>query len=103
MINTIKYHSNYFINISGAESDVSIGNVLTITGWLLIIWKSDLFDEIKLDIFQIVGVSGLHYGCTIKTLTKSMEKKVLWVLYKNAMNYFQQIFEAASHKTAVVW
>ena len=43
---------------------------------LLVIWKSDLPDKIKLSFFQAVVVSILLYGCTSWTLTKSMEKKL---------------------------
>ena len=43
--------------------------------WLLI-WKSDLSDEIKLNFFQAAILSIIQHGCTIWTLTKRREKKL---------------------------
>ena len=50
-------------NISSTESDVNIclAKALTAIGRLLIIWKSDLYDKIKLDFFQVVAMSRLLY------------------------------------------
>ena len=47
--------------------------------------KSDLFDKIKRDFFQIMLV--LLYGCTTWTLIKSM-KKARWELRKNRTSCF---------------
>ena len=41
------------------ESDMHIGKAWTATDWLSIIWKSDLSDEIKWDLFQALVVSVL--------------------------------------------
>ena len=43
---------------------------------LLIIWKSDLTDKMKCSFFQAAVVSILLYGCTTRTLTKRLEKKL---------------------------
>ena len=42
---------------------------------LLVIWKSDLFNEIKHNYFQAAVMSLLWYGCTIWTLTKDFREK----------------------------
>ena len=69
---------------------------------LLIIWKSELSDKIKLDFFQSVAVSVLLYGCT-KWMLKKYRAKVRWELHKNAPSYFGQILEATCHETTAVW
>ena len=43
---------------------------------LSIIWKSDLTDKMKRSFFQAVVVSILLYGCTTRTLTKRLKKKL---------------------------
>ena len=43
---------------------------------LSVIWKSDLTDKMKFNIFPAAVVSILLYGCTTWTLTKRMEKKL---------------------------
>ena len=43
---------------------------------LLVIWKSDLTNKMKHTFSQEVVVSILLYGCTKRTLTKCMEKKL---------------------------
>ena len=43
---------------------------------LSIIWKSNLTDTMKHSFFQAVVVSILLYGCTTRTLTKRLEKKL---------------------------
>ena len=40
------------------------------------LWRSDLSDKIKRDIFEVVATSVLLYGCTTWTLTKRLEKKL---------------------------
>ena len=42
----------------------------------MIIWKSDLTDEMKRSFFQAAVASILLYGCTTWTLTKRLEKKL---------------------------
>ena len=43
---------------------------------LSIIWKSDLTDKMKHSFFQAAVVSILLYGCTTRTLTKRLKKKL---------------------------
>ena len=43
---------------------------------LSIIWKSNLIDKMKHSFFQAAVVSILLYGCTTRTLTKRLEKKL---------------------------
>ena len=65
-------------NISSTESDIKIciANMWTAIDRLSIIWKPGLSDKIKRDSFQAVTVSLVIYGCTIRTLTKCMGKKL---------------------------
>ena len=42
----------------------------------IVIWKSDLTDNMKRSLFQAVIVSILLYGCTTWKLTKRLEKKL---------------------------
>ena len=69
---------------------------------LSITWKSDLYNKIKWDFFQIVAMSIQLYGCATWTLTKHMEK-VRWEFHKNATCCLEQILEPTYHKTASVW
>ena len=48
----------------------------TVIDRFLIIWKSDLSNEIKLDFFQVVALSVLLYRCTTWMLTKYIERKL---------------------------
>ena len=48
----------------------------TVIDKLSIIWKSNLNDKIKRSFFQATVVSILLYGCTTRTLTKRLEKKL---------------------------
>ena len=59
-------------SISSTENDI---NMRLAFDRLSVICKSDLTDKIK-QLFQAVVAPILLYGCTIWTLTKSMEKKV---------------------------
>ena len=65
-------------NISSTESDVKIclAKTWTTIDRLSVTCKSDLPDKIKRDFFHAVAVSILLYGCTIRTQTKSIEKKL---------------------------
>ena len=47
-------------------------------------------------------MSVLLYGCTTCSLTKRLEKKVSWELYKDIACCFEQIQEAAPYKKALV-
>ena len=56
--------------------NVFSGKAWTVIDRLSVIWKSVLFDKIKLEFFHIVAVSVLLYDCTIWTLMKLLEKKL---------------------------
>ena len=69
-----------FLGSSVSSTEKDIDTWLT-KAWiaidkLLIIWKSDLTDKMKRSFFQAVVVSILLYGCTTRTLTKRLEKKL---------------------------
>ena len=68
------------INIRPAKEQIAIDR-------LSIIWKSDLSDKIKRNFFQAAVVSILLYGCTTRTLTKHIVKK----LDKNGTRMIQAI------------
>ena len=90
-------------NISSTESDVSIrlAKVWSSVDRSLIIWKSDLFDNIKRDCFQALAVSLLLYGCTIWMQT--IRRGKAWShWHKNTMCYLEQILEATFHKIAAI-
>ena len=61
---------------------------------LLVIWKSDLTDEIKRSFFQAAAVSILPYRCTAWMLTKRMEKKLdgnyTWMLRAVLKKFWRQ-------------
>ena len=61
--------------VSSTETDI---NVRLLKAWTAIerIWKSELTDKIKCSFFQVAVVSILLYGCTIRTLTKRMQKRL---------------------------
>ena len=59
-------------------------------------------DEIKREFFLAVALLGLLYGCTKKSLTKAFWEKVIGELLKHATCYFDQILEAAPHKTVAI-
>ena len=65
-------------SISSTESDVIIHltKAWTTIDRLSSIWKSDLSDKLKLDVFQDVAVSILLYGCITSTSTEYTEKKL---------------------------
>ena len=65
-------------SISSTESDINtwLAKAWTAINSLLVIWKSDLTDKMKHSFFQAVVVLILLYGCTTRTLTKRMEKKL---------------------------
>ena len=65
-------------SVSSTENDI---NTRLVKAWtaidrLLFIGKSDISDKIKHSFFQAAVVSILLYGCTIRTLTKCMERKL---------------------------
>ena len=66
-------------SVSSTEKDI---DTRLTKGWtaidkLSVIWKSDLTDKMKRSFFQAVVVSILPYACTIWTLTKRLEKKLV--------------------------
>ena len=65
-------------SVSSTEKDI---NTWLMKAWtaidrLLIIWKSNLTDKMKRSFFQAAVMSILLYGCTTRTLTKRLEKKL---------------------------
>ena len=66
-------------NVSSTETDIHmrLSKAWTAIDWLLVIWKSDLTDEMKHSFFfQVAVVSILLYRYTTWTLTKHMVKKL---------------------------
>ena len=65
-------------SVSSTKKDINmwLAKAWTVIYRLLVIWKSDLTDEMKHSNFQAVVISILLYGCTTWTLTKCMEKKL---------------------------
>ena len=65
-------------SVSSTENDIytRLAKAWTATGWLSVIWKSDIFDKIKRHFFQAAVVFILLYGGTTWTLTKRMKKKL---------------------------
>ena len=77
-------------SVSSTETDI---NTLLAKAWtaidrLLVIWKSDLTDKMKLSFFQAVVVSILLYGCTRWMLTKRMEKKLAAITQECYQQYW---------------
>ena len=62
-------------NVSSIENDVDISKAMIIIHWLITIWKSDLYDKIKLEFFQASAMSVLLYDCITRTLTKYLRGK----------------------------
>ena len=65
-------------SILSTEMDISmqLAKAWTAIDRLLVQWKSDLTDKIKLSFFQAATMLILLYGCTTWKLTKCMEKKL---------------------------
>ena len=65
-------------SVSSSEKDIDpwLAKSWTAIDRLSVIWKSDLTHEMKRSFFQAAVVSILLYGCTTRTLTKRMEKKL---------------------------
>ena len=65
-------------SVSSTEKDIDmrLTKAWTAINRLSIIWKSDLTDKMKRSFFQAAVVSILLYGCTTRTLTKRLEKKL---------------------------
>ena len=62
--------------MSHQPRNIRLAKAWTAIDRLSVIWKSDLTDEIKRSFFQAAVVSILLYGCTTRTLTKCMEKRL---------------------------
>ena len=58
-------------SVSSTENDINMrqANAWTVINRLSVVWKSDLPDKIKSNLFQAAVVSILLYGCTTRTLT----------------------------------
>ena len=67
-------------NISSTENNVNIcrGMAWSTIDWLTTIWKFDLSDKTKQELFQAVAVSVLLYGHIPWTLIICLMKKVGW-------------------------
>ena len=65
-------------SVSSTEKDIDtrLTKAWTAIDKLSVIWKSDLTDKMKRSFFQAAVVSILLYGCTTRTLTKRLEKKL---------------------------
>ena len=65
-------------SVSSTESDISmhLAKVWSAIDRLSIVWKSDLSNKIKRNVFQTAVVSIPQYGCAIWTPTKCIEKKL---------------------------
>ena len=65
-------------SVASTEKDIDtrLTKAETAINRISIIWKSDLTDKMKRSFFQAVVPSILLYGCTTRTLTKRLEKKL---------------------------
>ena len=65
-------------SVSSSENGINmqLSMAWTAIDRLSIIWNSDLFDKIQRNFFQAAVMSILLYGCTTRTLTKLIEKKL---------------------------
>ena len=75
----VDYFTSLGSNVSSAERDINtrLAKAWTAIDWLSVIWNSDLTNKRKCSFFYAAVVSILLYGCTIWTLTKRMEKKLV--------------------------
>ena len=64
------------ISSTEKEIDTRLTKAWTVINRLSIIWKSGLTDKMKRSFFQAAVTSILLYGCTTRTLTKRLEKKL---------------------------
>ena len=65
-------------SVSSTETDINrrLAKPWTAIDKLSVIWKSGLTDKMKRSFFPAAIVSILLYGCTTRTLTKRMKKKL---------------------------
>ena len=64
------------VSSTNTDTNTRLAKAGTAINRLLVIWKSDLTDEMKGSFFQAAVVLILLYGCTTWTLTKRTEKKL---------------------------
>ena len=76
-------------NISSTESHthIRLAKAWNAIDCLSILWKSDLFDELKRDFFQAVAVSVLLYGCSSWTLKNTEKKSTLKLLAPGSLGW----------------
>ena len=77
-------------SVSSTEKDINIwlAKAWTTIDRLSIIWKSNLSDKIKRNIFHVVVVSILLYGCTTWTLTKRMRENETEIAQESYESYW---------------
>ena len=65
-------------SVLSIETDINtrLAKAWTANNRLSVIWKSDLTDKMKRSFFHAAIVSILLYGCTTRTLTNRMKKKL---------------------------
>ena len=87
MVIFVYQYMNLGSNISPTECDVNkhIDEVLIAVDRLTSLWKSDLSDKLKWEVFQAVVTAVLLYSCS---LTKRLKKKLDWN-YKRMPLLFQ--------------
>ena len=64
------------VSSTGTDIDTWLAKAWTAIDRLSVVWNSDLTDKMKRNFFQAAVVLILLYGCTIRTLTKQMKKKL---------------------------
>ena len=64
------------VSSTETDNDAWLAKTWTAINRLSVIWKSDMTDKMTHSFFQAAVVSILLYGCTTRTLTKRMEKKL---------------------------
>ena len=78
-------------SVSSTETDINtwLAKAWTAIDRLLVIWKSDRTDKIKISFFEAAVVSILLYGCTTWTLTKHMEKSLRAITQECCEQYWR--------------
>ena len=96
LVNQFPYLSN---NISSIERNVNrhLAKVLNAIDRLLIIKKSYLFNEIRLDLFPSYSCSHTTIWMHHRDTNKTHWEKARWELHKNAACSLEQILEVAPH------
>ena len=92
--------------VSSTENDINtlLEKAWTTTGRLSVIWKSYLSVKLKHSFFQAVVVSIMLYGCTTRTVTTRMEKKldgnytrILWAVLNKSWRQHPTKLELFGH------